>query len=329
MIADTISHRFRALAQTHLQRPGNGATAQRHHAILEAGREDLSLAKLIEAHWDAVAILEEAGQDVVPGSAYAVWASELPGQPLVFGHNTLQGVKHFCSGATLVDRALVSTGNTLVEIDLHAAREYLHVDHSGWHTEAFGPTQTASITFTACPVVAVIGTDNWYTERPGFWQGACGPAAAWAGGAAGLLDYAMKQKRDDAHTLAHLGAMHANVSAMQAILSVAGGAFDREPQRNAMTEALEVRHSIEQLCTDTLRRFARALGPAPLVKDEAMVRRYAELDLFLRQSHAERDLEALGRALRNATLEEPTASASPQQTSLLAAGTTLPQARLS
>ena len=327
MTADTIGPRFRTLAETHLQRPGNGATAQRHRAILEAGREDLSLAKLIEAHWDAVAILEEAAQRVVPGSAYAVWASELPGKPLAFEHNTLHGTKHFCSGATLVDRALVSAGDTLVEVDLHAARDYLDFDHSGWHTEAFGPTQTASITFTACPVAAVIGKDNWYTNRSGFWKGACGPAAAWAGGAAGLLEYAMKQKRDDAHTLAHLGAMHANVSAMQAILSVAGDAFDREPQRDAMTEALEVRHSIEQLCTDTLRRFARALGPAPLVKDEAIVRRYAELDLFLRQSHAERDLEALGRALRGAAIEQPTASASPQQPSLPADGTISPQAQ--
>ena len=93
--------------------------------------------------------------------------------------------------------------------------------------------------------------------------------------------------------------MHANIRAMQAVLTVAGDTFDREREANNMIEALEVRHSIEQLCTDTLRRFARALGPAPLVKDEAMVRRYAELDLFLRQSHAERDLEALGRAVRS------------------------------
>ena len=32
-------------------------------------------------------------------------------------------------------------------------------------------------------MAAVLGEANWYVERPGFWQGACGPAAAWAGGA--------------------------------------------------------------------------------------------------------------------------------------------------
>jgi hypothetical protein len=66
-----------------------------------------------------------------------------------------------------------------------------------------------------------------------------------------------------------------------------------------MVRALEVRHLVEQLCTDALRRFARALGPAPLAKNADVARRYKELDLFLRQSHAERDLEALGRALRS------------------------------
>lgn len=38
---------------------------------------------------------------------------------------------------------------------------------------------------------------------------------------------------------------------------------------------------------------------APLAKDAAMARRYAEVDLYLPQCHAERDLEAPGRALRD------------------------------
>jgi len=68
-----------------------------------------------------------------------------------------------------------------------------------------------------------------------------------------------------------------------------------------MVQALKMRHMVEQMCTDVLRRFARALGPAPFVKDADVSRRYAELDLFLRQCHAERNLELLGRALRVAT----------------------------
>jgi hypothetical protein len=53
---------------------------------------------------------------------------------------------------------------------------------------------------------------------------------------------------------------------------------------------------VDQLASDTLQRFSRAYGPHPLAMDAAMSRRCAELHLFLRQCHAERDLEALGRA---------------------------------
>jgi hypothetical protein len=297
---EELIERFRSLTRIRLQRPGAGATAERHRAIFAAGREDLSLAKLIEAHWDAVSILEEAGRQPVEGAAYAVWASEIPGKPLLLKENALHGTKEFCTGAGLVDRALVTAGSTLVEIDLRTTHGKLRSDTSGWLTEAFRMTCTAAVSFYAYPIVSVTGEDDWYTDRPGFWQGACGPAAAWAGGAAGMVDYAFAKARNDPHTMAHLGAMHANAGAMEAVLTAAGDAFDIAPQTDARIRALEVRHIVEQMSTDVLRRFARSLGPAPLVKDPDIVRRYAELELFLRQSHAERDLEHLGEALRTA-----------------------------
>jgi hypothetical protein len=293
---DQLNTRFRELTNVALRRPGAGATVARYNAIFAAAREDLSLAKLIEAHWDAVAILEEAGMQPAAGAAYAVWASEIPGKPLLFHDGTLHGNKEFCSGAALVDRTLVTAGATLVEIDLNEERSHLSFDESGWLTESFRETRTAAVSFNDVAVVRVVGEDDWYTRRTGFWQGACGPAAAWAGGAAGLVDYAIAKRRDDPHAVAHLGAMHANVRAMEAVLTAAGKAFDQAPA-DALVEALSVRHTVEQLCTDTLRRFARALGPAPLVKNRDIARRYAELDLFLRQSHAERDLAVLGNKL--------------------------------
>jgi hypothetical protein len=60
--------------------------------------------------------------------------------------------------------------------------------------------------------------------------------------------------------------------------------------------ALIVRHVVEQASTEIMRRFARSYGPFPLVFEEQMSRRYHELDIYLRQCHGERDLEALGRA---------------------------------
>jgi hypothetical protein len=45
-----------------------------------------------------------------------------------------------------------------------------------------------------------------------------------------------------------------------------------------------------------LDHFARATGPALLAFDEAVSQRFAELTLYIRQCHAERDLQALAES---------------------------------
>jgi hypothetical protein len=65
-----------------------------------------------------------------------------------------------------------------------------------------------------------------------------------------------------------------------------------------MVRALQVRHLVELARTDVLQRFARAFGPYPLSMDADISRRYQEVDLYLRQSHAERDLGTLSHCLK-------------------------------
>ena len=296
--------RLKASLADPLPLPGRGRTAERHQRLLEAGRFDLSFARLAEAHWDAVAILAEAGRPTVPGAVYGVWASEIPGAPLAFSPatGTITGKKMYCSGAGLIDRALVTVGTPeplLFEIDLRRGVEFLRYDHSAWKAAGFAQTHTSTVCFSALPASLndVAGEPGWYLRRPGFWHGACGPAACWAGGALGLVDYASQQSRADAHTLAHLGAMHAAAWALRTYLDAAGNEIDRLPcdVKSAHTRALMARHLVEQVCTDILRRLPRAYGPRPLTADEEVSMRYQELDIYLRQSHAERDLESLGR----------------------------------
>jgi hypothetical protein len=308
--------RLRSLVAEELPLPGAGATPLRHQRLMEVGREDLTLARLAEAHWDAVAILAEAGRRPHANELYGVWASEKPGEPLELRSSTsgltVRGSKMFCSGAGLVDRALVTVGlpkDLLVEIDLRRNAANIRFDGSGWKTRAFGETNTSNAVFEDATVTeaAVIGDPEWYIDRPGFWHGACGPAACWAGGAIGLVDFATRQKRDDAHTLAHLGAMQAAQWGLRSHLDQAGKEIDADPTNvgEAEIRALSLRHLIEQLCTDVLRRIPRAFGPFPLAMDEAISLRYQELDLYLRQSHAERDLGRLGTKLRQLTEPGP------------------------
>jgi hypothetical protein len=54
---------------------------------------------------------------------------------------------------------------------------------------------------------------------------------------------------------------------------------------------------VEHAVTTTLDRVGRALGPGPLAHDAEHAQRVADLTVYVRQSHAERDLAALGAAL--------------------------------
>jgi hypothetical protein len=297
----TLEQRFRHMynkGNLEIPFPGSGCTAVRHRKLREWACADLSLARLAEAHVDATAILHEAG--LVPQEGlYGVWAAETPGCTVRMEQMGLSGTKMFCSGAGIIDYALVTVEGCLVEADLRTGPESFEVDETNWKVAAFADTQTATVRFFNTPVARIIGEDNWYLNRTGFWHGACGPAACWAGGAAGLVNYALQHARNDPHMLAHLGAMSADTWAMEAYLDTAGNQIDECPgsYEKAQVRALTLRHLIEQAASDILCRTGRAFGPRPLAFDSAISKRYQEVELYIRQSHAERDLESLGRQL--------------------------------
>ena len=65
--------------------------------------------------------------------------------------------------------------------------------------------------------------------------------------------------------------------------------------RRAELIARRVRAVVERAVDEAITRTGRALGPAPLALDAKHAQRVADLTIYVRQSHAERDLAALGR----------------------------------
>ena len=324
----TVAEKLRTLhrqGRLTLPHPGSGATAERHSALMQLGREDLTLARLAEAHVDAIAILAEAGKSPAPGALYGVWAAESPHQALSLAKEgsgfLLSGSKMFGSGADIVDHALVtvrSPEHRLVDLDLRQNAERI-VFAKEWIAAAFAETNTATAAIANAVVseTDLIGPPRWYLDRPGFWNGACGPAACWAGGAMGLVDYARRTVSDSPHGRAHVGAMYAAEWAMAACLKTAGDEIDREPddKNAAVQRALAVRHTIEHFCSDILQRFGRTFGPRPLAFDKVIAQRYQEVELYIRQSHAEHDLETLGRLVTESHSDATVArGTSPTQT---------------
>jgi alkylation response protein AidB-like acyl-CoA dehydrogenase len=316
--------------------PGAGSTDIRHAALFEFGRAGLSLARLAEAHTDALAIFVEAGKVVPVGQLYGVWASDGPKSWLTVkrmpgGKIGVNGTKKYCSGAQLLDAALVSaheadcassaesseataenatqgtatpdsreTADHVVLLNMPLSTPGLTIDASEWVAPAFSGTATASVTFdnVELNVTDIIGPADWYLTRPGFWHGALGPAACWAGGAVGLVDAARASKKRDPHARAQLGALEAAEWGLRALVVQAAREIDADPldtSDEARRRALMVRHLVERMCTDVLDRFGRATGPQLLAFDGQIAQRHAELSLYIRQCHAERDLSTIPR----------------------------------
>lgn len=326
--AAEVARRVRELLRTsQLDLPpiGSGSTAGRWLALAALARHDVSEARIAEAHVDAVQIRGEAGGPTGHDRLWGVWASETPRLRVTAarigeGRLRLEGRKGFCGGAGIVDHALVTVyvdgAPALVAVpvdDLGPDR----IDTSGWVTPALADTSTATVDLTGIEVGddAIIGGPGWYTERPGFWHGAIGPAACWAGAAQGLVDHAVAHPPTDAHGRAHLGAMVARSYAFDSVLAHAGDEIDAAVRRTAgagagavdgpspaggdtataaQRRALAVRHLVDVGCAEVQERFARALGPRPLAADVDVIARDAALSLYRRQCHAERDLEVLG-----------------------------------
>ncbi|MDH6169934.1 hypothetical protein M2282_005104 [Variovorax boronicumulans] len=288
-----------------LPRPGAGQTLARWRVLAEVAAHDLSLVKLFEGHTDALAILAELGgtPDTPAGASWGTWCAEPPDARVVLdaeegGHVRLTGTKAWCSGAATVSHAVVSCWNAAGEPCLAAvamAQPTVWVTENGWHAVGMAASGSVDVRFNRA-IAVQIGEPGDYVKRAGFWQGGAGIAACWFGGALGIARAVQQRKgpKPDAHRLTHLGAIDVALTAAAAQLREAAAWIDRHPQDNAQRIALRARLAAEQAAVEVMHHAGRAVGAGPLCRDPRFARAMADLPVFLRQSHAERDLAALG-----------------------------------
>lgn len=257
---------------------------------------------------------------------WGVWAAEGPGRlraapagPAAAGAAApflATGRKSWCSGARGVAAALVtarevqadgSEASGLFAVPLR--HPGVTITDEGWEAIGMQGTGSVDVVFDAVPAWPV-GTAGAYVARPGFWHGAAGIAACWHGAACAIaapLRARVRREQDQARATggeadgllaAHLGAVDCALSASAALLRDAAGAIDRHRAGGGpfgRREALAVRGAAEAAAQAVMEHTGRALGAGPLCRDARHAARVADLAVFLRQSHAEWDLAALGR----------------------------------
>ncbi|MGK5684228.1 acyl-CoA dehydrogenase [Actinoplanes sp. URMC 104] len=281
--------------------PGKGATAERFRGLAALGRADPVAARLGEGHADALAIRAELGDDGprAPGERWGVWAATPRSVRAVQTADgwRLTGERPWCSGAGWCTHALVTAeaGDDIRLFAVANAAPHAVALDGTWPAVGMAGSDSRTVRFTDAPARPVGGPGE-YVNRPGFWHGGIGVAACWYGGALGIADTlrAAAAARGP-HALAHLGAADVALGAARAVLDEAAALIDADPNAIRHRLALRVRATVEAAATEVIDRTGRALGAGPLSRDEAHARRVADLTVYLRQSHAETDLEQLGR----------------------------------
>lgn len=276
-------------------------------ALATLGSVDLTTARVVEPHLDAAAILDQAGAPFAAGTTWGVFAASPPGTdleatPTGDGTWRLSGGKPWCSLADRVSNALVTAGVGDGPPGLFAValgEKGVSVDPGRWAPRGLRAVTTSTVTFRDVPATPV-GAPGWYLERPGFAWGGIGVAAVWFGGAAavaGALWDAARSRTPDQLALVHLGSCDAALHASLQTLRDAAAAIDagRAGGHAGRVLAARVRAQVARCAEEVLVTVGHALGPGPLALDAQHAARVADLTLYLRQHHAERDLAALGR----------------------------------
>lgn len=294
------------------------ALTDRWETLATVAAADLAMARALEPHLDARGIFDEAraaGERVpdtaaTSSSTWGVFAAEggagpLVASPAVDGSWELSGEKPWCSLAGVLDRALItariSDGNRLLfAVDLH--HPGVTIVDGAWHARGLSEIPSGPVRFDSVPA-AEVGAPGWYLERPGFAAGGIGVAGCWFGGAVAiartLFAALASASTPSPFALMHLGAIDQALGDARRALGeaaglVSGGALTSD---QGAILARRVRGTVVRACETVIERAGHALGPAPLALDADHAKRVADLQLYIRQYHAEKDEAGLGESL--------------------------------
>lgn len=293
--------------------PGHGRTADLLSVLATVAATDLTVARVVEPHLDALAILDQAGLRAGDG-VYGVYAAERPGLAPVLAEPEglvesegegarLSGTKPWCSLASTLDRALITAtegeARRLFDVDLRGPG--VATVPGTWVSRGLAAVDSGDLALDRASASAV-GEPGWYLTRPGFAWGGIAVAACWFGGAVGLATALLRagaRRAPDQLALAAVGEADRLLWAARRTLDDAAARIDGGQATGAEGALLadRVRGVIADAAERILVLVGHALGPAPLTFDEEHARRVADLTVYLRQHHAARDDARAGAAL--------------------------------
>lgn len=294
---------------------GSGSTWDYLSVLATLGSVDLTVARTLEPHLDALSILHQVDPSVDltavgadDSSTWGVYAAHAPGTRLEARQRgsvwVLDGTKPWCSLAADLSHAIITahTGETTRRAFAISLGDGVSPLPGTWVSRGLVDVPSGGLRLDGVTGVPV-GDDDWYLTRPGFAWGGIAVAAVWFGAAQALRStlVSVGSRRDpDQIALMHAGHLDAVLFAAETTLRHAADEIDAGAAGGAEGAVLaaRVRAVVAAAAETCLAVTGHALGPAPLTADEDHARRVADLTVYVRQHHAERDLAALGSMVR-------------------------------
>jgi len=278
------------------------------------GQASLPVARLFEAHVNALQLIErygtdqlaaDAARDAAQGHLFALWVTDpwdarLALRPHANGY-LLEGGKAFCSGAGRATRALITAAReTETRMLVVALEPGARVLPSPIKLGGMRAAITGSVDFSGMVVApaALLGADGDYLREPVFSAGAWRGSAAALGGLTALLELhrdELRQRRRDAdpHQRARFGQLliayeTANLWMREAALR---GCLEDAPPEEIVAYINLARLAVETACLDALRLTQRSLGLSAFIAGSRAELVCRDLATYLRQPAPDETLD--------------------------------------
>ena len=272
-------------------------------ALVAVAEADLSVARLVEGHVNALRLLELFGGAPLPGLVYGVWGADAQ-PPVSSDGNRLSGAKRYASGLGIVDQAVVTVGAgaacrlALVDVtdpDRHRL--------DAWNMTGMQDTVSGEIDLTGLSAVWLGGPGDYFRE-PHFLGGVWRIAALQLGGTLGLLGAARDVLRARGHLeaeaqVARLGPLAGRAMAAFGLVEraarMAEGPEGRTDPDRAVMLSLQGRLLTEELAQDTVAAVERSVGLTHFESGAETGRRARDLATYCRQAARDAFEQKAGR----------------------------------
>jgi alkylation response protein AidB-like acyl-CoA dehydrogenase len=277
---------------------GSGTADELAALLVLAGKGNLAVGRILEAHINALHLIARYGKRPDDGRLYALWVTDPPVNGLRMRRRgnviALSGGKQFCSGAGHVSGALVTAqdedGTTrmlVLPLGIGEVVRPLPSPLAGMRAAV-----TGAVDFTGCEVAAgaLLGGPAAYLREPDFSAGAWRGSAVALGGLIALIDHGVTALRDSGrirspHAEARVGqAMIARETSRLWVSAAARAAEDPAADILYRTSTVGLaRIAVETACLDAMQLIQRSLGLSSFRQGTPIERICRDLSTYLRQ----------------------------------------------